>query len=100
MGTDSASHADALVVDITPCNEPFADTDGDGDVDHDDFGVLQLCITGTGGTIPSVPEYCVCFDRPEGEPPAADGDIDQTDIAGFEACASGPDVPADPACED
>ena len=75
--------------------------DGDGDVDQDDFAVLQLCITGDGGAIPAKPEYCTCFDRPEGgPPPLPDGDIDQTDIAGFEACASGPDVPAHQACDD
>ena len=28
------------------CSDPFADADEDGDVDQDDFGLLQACITG------------------------------------------------------
>ena len=79
------------------CADPFADADVDGDVDQDDFAVFQACITGAaGGILPG----CACFDR---EP---DTDVDQDDLGNptlldtFEGCASGPDVPADPTCDD
>lgn len=88
-------HADGLTFGSN-CFVPFADADGDGDVDQEDYGVWQLCFTGTIGGIPDVPEYCTCFDR-EG-----DDDIDQTDFNAFQNCAntSGPEIPADPACGD
>jgi hypothetical protein len=81
------------------CNNPYADADGDGDVDQLDFAVLQSCVTSNGGGIPSSPEYCRCFDRPEGDPPTRDGDIDQADVTAFENCASGPGIPANTACD-
>jgi hypothetical protein len=82
-----------------PCPDPFADTDDDGDVDQDDFAVLQACFTGDLGPF-ELPEECLCFDRPG--PPNGDDDVDQGDLAAFEVCAltSGPGVPADPACDD
>jgi len=76
------------------CNNPFADADGDHDVDQADFSVLQRCFTGSAGTIPSEPAYCACFDRP-----VQDGLIDQSDVTKFEDCASGPGVEADTACD-
>ncbi len=30
----------------------------------------------------------------------ADGDVDSTDVTAFEACASGPEVPANASCDD
>ncbi|HOA75151.1 MAG TPA: hypothetical protein PKL76_17050 [Phycisphaerae bacterium] len=74
------------------CGEVFADADGDGDVDMADFAVFQRCLTlnGTAG----VTEDCVCFDRP------FDGVINADDLASFEKCASGANVPADPDCDD
>jgi len=85
--------------DICPliCSDPFADTDGDLDVDQADFGAWQACFTGQGG---GVPEGCACFDRPEPGFPDGDIDVDLTDLDAFEACASGPAVPVDPACDD
>jgi hypothetical protein len=93
----SVSHADGLYVD-TRCNLPFADTDGDGDVDQFDFAVFQSCYTGPGAeAVPQEPVYCACLnvDGPSGSP---DTDIDQGDLALFEACASGPGIPAAPGC--
>ncbi len=80
------------------CSEPFADADGDADVDQADFSVLQACVTGQGVTpIPSIPAYCGCFDRGS-DAPSGDNDIDTFDVEAFEACASGPGVPADVNC--
>lgn len=75
---------------------PFADYDGDGDVDQVDFGAFQKCLTGPGG---GVPEGCDYFDRPAPGMPGGDGDIDSTDFDAFAACLSGPEIPADPGCE-
>jgi len=83
-----------------PCNEVFADADGDGDVDQADFAVLQRCYTGDGGGMVSEPEYCQCFDRRNNDnSPGEDNDVDSFDLAAFEDCASGSGVPADPACD-
>lgn len=91
---DSALHADGFVME-TVCNDPFADADNDGDVDHDDAAILQLCFTGPGGPIPATPAYCSCFDRQ-----GPDGAITIGDVDLFEACASGPGIPADTSCDD
>jgi hypothetical protein len=97
---DSSTHADALVFEtIIACFDPFADADGDGDVDQDDYGVLQRCVTGPppgNPPIPADPEYCICFNRN----PGVDEAIDQSDVNAFENCASGPTQPANPACDD
>ena len=74
-----------------PCPVPWADADQDGDVDQDDFGVFQLCITGSDSG--PVASGCECFDRPELT--KGDGDIDQSDVTAFEKCATGPDLPLD-----
>jgi hypothetical protein len=84
---------DQIQLDQTPvvCNDPFADADGDGDVDQDDLGVFQRCLNDGCGLMPPA---CACFDRD------ADDDVDGEDLAVFEMCASGPGVDADPACDD
>lgn len=95
-GEPAASHADGFYLESN-CNVPFADTDADGDVDHEDFAFFQACHTGADGVIPSDPIYCSCLEV-EGVPTAPDGDIDPSDLAIFEGCASGPGIPADPGC--
>ncbi len=105
---DHALHTDNVIIELgAGCHDPFADADEDGDVDQEDFGALEACITGPAPGNPPIPEdpaYCVCFDRPEepqgGEPPVRDGAIDQQDISRFEACASGPGIMADETCDD
>ncbi len=66
------------------------DFDGDGDVDMEDFGHFQVCLTG-----PFVPQSNPdCLDaRLDG-----DNDVDQSDFFVFQACMSGPDLPAPPGC--
>lgn len=70
------------------CNSPFADADGDQDVDQEDFGLLQDCFTGPGPhPLATDGAYsCKCFDREN------DNDVDQADVAAFENCATGPAV--------
>jgi hypothetical protein len=72
------------------CNDPFADADGDGDVDQADFATFQACYTSVGGTYAA---GCDCFDRD------GDNDIDSDDLGDFEACASGPGIAADTGCD-
>lgn len=89
-----ASHADGLTVTVlNPCNDPFADADGDQDVDMEDFALLQRCLA-IGEPIPTDPEYCRCFDR------NFDSALNGADIGFFTACGSGPGVIANQACDD
>ena len=87
------------------CHDPFADIDGDGDVDQMDFGLWQLCYTGSGNTSFD-PVKCKCLDRDDrngdhlyNPPDDGDGDIDMDDFAKFAKCYSGPGVPANKACD-
>lgn len=81
---------DNVVVELLGgCPRPFADADGDGDVDQVDFGILQACFTGVGG---GVGDECKCLDWNK------DHAIDRADLNRFSACFSGPTIQADPAC--
>lgn len=86
-----------------PCNLIVVfDSDYDGDVDQADFSLLQSCITGTGdpqGLFGSLPAICQCLDV-TGPGDVPDDALDQQDLVAFELCASGPGIPADPACDD
>lgn len=62
----------------------WADKDADGDVDMNDFGKLQQCITGPGG---GVPAGCSCFNRDN------DNDVDNDDYQKFKDCATGENIP-------
>ncbi len=74
------------------CYTPYADTDGDGDVDMDDFANFQHCYT-IGATEPTLSGYCNCLDRGAGPTPVKDGQIDAADLTAFLNCASGPSIP-------
>jgi len=75
--------ADVDTPPFEPCNEPFADIDGDKDVDLMDYAVFQRCITASG----PVAVECTCFNRD------GDNDLDSFDFTAFEDCSTGPDVP-------
>lgn len=78
----------AVTLDIRP-PVYLGDFDSDGDVDQQDFGHLQACITGFG-----VPASDECADA------KLDGDIDidQDDVQLFEACMNGPGNPPPATC--
>ncbi|MEE9294188.1 MAG: S8 family serine peptidase [Phycisphaerae bacterium] len=76
------------------CNDPVADTDGDGDVDFIDFGNLQVCVTGEGNPLPGFQPDCACLDSD------GDGDVDVDDFAAWQFCVGGAGIPADPDCDD
>jgi hypothetical protein len=71
----------------SPC-----DFDLDGDVDQEDFGYLQACITGPGIALSDADCYFGLLDE--------DGDIDEDDVSLFATCLSGPAVPASADCLD
>ncbi len=78
-----------LVINVT-VETPAADFDEDCDVDQEDFGHLQSCLTGGGVT--EMPEACLNADLD------GDGDVDVADFAIFQSCFSGPDLPPPSAC--
>jgi hypothetical protein len=73
-------------------NDPRYDRDGDMDVDSDDFGAFQRCLSGEGEAYVG----CDC-EWADGD---LDGDVDAADRLLFEACSSGPAIAANPACDD
>lgn len=78
---------DNLACGVLPCcPRPFADADGDGDVDMTDFAAFQRCLN-AGAVDPG----CDCFDR--GNDGFPDGVIDLLDFEGFADCSTGAEVP-------
>jgi hypothetical protein len=76
------------------CHSPFGDADDDGDVDSADFGLFQLCFTGSD--MESTAPGCACFTVPNWNGvsyTAADSDVDMDDYAEFVKCMTGPGVP-------
>jgi hypothetical protein len=67
-----------------------ADLDRDTDVDLDDFGLFQVCITG-----PELGPYGPGCEESDFDD---DGDVDQSDFGLFQRCISGAGTPADPTC--
>ena len=79
-------------VDIDGCPPAIlADMDRDGDVDLDDFGSFQSCLTGPGAG--PVESACAPLDYD------ADDDIDQSDYGYFQRCLSGANTPAITYCD-
>lgn len=71
---------------------PPGDFDRDNDVDQDDFGHFQSCLTG-----PALgPAAGGCHDADLDN----DQDVDLEDFGIFQRCLSGPRVPAQPTCGD
>ncbi len=70
---------------LKPVGNP--DSDGDGDVDQEDFGDLQACFSGEG-----VGYGAGCFNGDLD----GDGDVDMTDFNLFTGCMNGPNQP--PGC--
>jgi hypothetical protein len=66
-----------------------ADFDGDRDVDQQDFGLLQRCLSASGAT--PGPD-CIVTDLD------SDGTVGASDFVIFQRCLSGPYVSADPNC--
>lgn len=65
----------------------WGDDDGDGDVDGADFAALQRCFSTVAPGATLIPG-CARWDL------GNDGFVSEAEVAAFEACASGPGVPA------
>jgi len=74
---------------ITIARPPLGDFDGDGDVDQDDFGYLQRCLS---GPLPQTDPACA--------EALLNGDpfVDELDVALFLQCLSGSSIPPPAAC--
>ncbi len=79
-----------VLVDLFGCPTPQADFDRDGDVDQEDFGHLQACLSGPGAA--QVDPDCLDARLDEDE------DVDPDDLAILQRCISAPNVHADPYC--
>jgi hypothetical protein len=66
------------------------DFDTDGDVDLEDFSVLQACFTGL--FVPILDPACLRADL------SSDGYVEVDDLSRFRDCLSGADIPANAAC--
>lgn len=77
-------------VDFTLARVIPGDLDEDGDVDQADFGLFQLCLSGTN----------VAQNLPECGPARLDGDsdVDGVDVMLFLGCMTGPGGTGDPGC--
>lgn len=71
-----------LYAEINKCGVPFADGDGDSDVDQADFGRFQACFSGDL----DAGQSCLCFDS------TADSRIDILDMDAFVKCFTGPAI--------
>ncbi len=90
---DALSHgtrADNLSVWVDNFTPVRGDFDFDGDVDQEDFGHCQQCLSGTNQAQP----IRACLDARLD----SDDDVDNDDFALFQACVTAPGVPAAPAC--
>jgi hypothetical protein len=68
-------------------------------VDQSDFAVFQVCYDPVinPAEFAGLPLACRCMDKLS---PAPNKNIGADDYDRFEACASGPGIPANPACDD
>ena len=87
-------YADHPGLTLTQCPGGCAppDFDRDGDVDMDDFGHYQGCVTGAKLAPPADTCYDADLDH--------DFDVDQADYGHFQVCLSGSGVVASPSCMD
>ncbi len=74
---------------VTPARVP-GDFDGDQDVDQDDFGDFQLCLTELGRY--TAPPSCLPGDLND------DSYVDSRDATLFPLCMTAPGVPGNPSC--
>lgn len=98
---DLGEHASEICVEAPGAIEPHGsaavriivrqrgDQNFDGDVDQEDFGAFQACLTGDGV---ARTESCILADLD------LDGDVDVFDFNLFLPCLSGADQPAEPGC--
>jgi len=72
------------------CEFIYGDFDLDGDVDLEDFGRFQICLSDSG--TPPTNATCTAADLD------FDNDVDSEDLHTFQGCMTGPHIPADINC--
>lgn len=87
---DDVSNNSAAACASATARKP-GDFDGDDDVDQSDFGVFQICLTGSGWNLAPGCEDAD-FD--------GDGDVDELDLKAFRRCFSGPGLTSKPGCSE
>jgi hypothetical protein len=94
-GETSASAVQALHVDnvrttTSLCQQRvvWADNNGDGEVDMNDFAQMQACLTIGDASPPPLTSQCICFDRA-----SPFGEITSADVAEFTYCATPAGIP-------
>jgi N-acetylmuramoyl-L-alanine amidase len=89
-GECGAVNSDAAALTVIPRNWARGDFDLDGDVDQENFGHLQMCMSGQG----------TMQDDPDCQNARLDGDldVDEDDFLIFMGCLSGPGSTADVNC--
>jgi len=88
--TDDDAYTDTVTVAITANPGNVGDFDGDNDVDQEDFGHFQDCMTGNGND----QSDWNCLDTLLDD----DDDVDLNDYTIFQGCMSGPNIPLDQGC--
>ena len=92
---EATNDPETIAVTLTISASPFApaDFDQDGDVDLEDFGHLQACLTGTDQGPPGSGCEDADLDKDAGT------DVDGSDVDIFLGCLSGANLSADPNCD-
>lgn len=90
LGSTNSPQMISVVLTVADADLVAPDFDGDGDVDQEDFGHFQACLTGPNAGPPG--SGCVDADLDE------DTDVDLSDYGLFQRCFSAASIPADPDC--
>jgi hypothetical protein len=88
---DAGNSPQTIIVTVT-VETVSPDFDGDADVDQEDFGHLQKCLSGEG--TPQTDPNCLDARLD------ADTDVDLDDFNILQGCMSGPNTPANSTCDD
>jgi len=87
--SETVSNSPFVAVLITVLAPP-GDMDGDNDVDQADFGMFQVCYSGSGITQDDPACHGALLDN--------DFDVDLDDFGLFQRCITGPNIPANLSC--
>lgn len=91
IGSGALNSPQSVTVTLVVLQGIPGDFDGDSDVDQEDFGRFQACLTGIAGGVPAGCERAnLDFDN----------DVDKNDYQKFFHCLTGPNLPGEADCAD